>query len=119
MARLAADFSSAFRHDPQEKGSQAGMGPLELKRVIDLVVENSPESLETLRTRHDMHALTGSWSGRKECHVANAGDWLVIWPSNDRVAFFERTGSHAAGPSCCRGEAALNTRPGSVMPPGT
>ncbi len=54
------------------------MGPLELKRVIDLVVENSPESLETLRTRHDIHALTGSWSGRKECHVANAGDWLVI-----------------------------------------
>ena len=45
-----------------------------MKRVIDLVVENSPESLETLRTRHDMHALTGSWSGRKECHVANAGD---------------------------------------------
>ena len=41
-----------------------------------------------------MHTLTGSWAGRKECHVANAGDWLVIWSSNDRVAFFERTGSH-------------------------
>ena len=119
MARLTADFSSAFRRDLKRKARRRERDLSELERVIDLVVENSPESLETLRTRHDMHALTGSWSGRKECHVANAGDWLVIWPSNDRVAFFERTGSHAAGPSCRRGEAALNTRPGSVMPPGT
>ena len=29
-----------------------------------------------------------------ECHVANSGNWLVIWSSNDEVAFFERTGSH-------------------------
>ncbi len=47
-----------------------------------------------LRRRHNMHALTRNWAGRRECHVANAGDWLVIWSSNDEVAFFERTGSH-------------------------
>ena len=78
MARLTADFSSAFRRDLKRKARRRERDLPELERVIDLVVENSPESLETLRTRHDMHALTGSWSGRKECHVANAGDWLVI-----------------------------------------
>ena len=41
-----------------------------------------------------MHNLAGKWAGRRECHVANAGDWLVVWSSNDKVAFFERTGSH-------------------------
>jgi len=42
----------------------------------------------------NMHTLSGNWRVRYECHVANAGDWLVIWSSNDSVAFFERTGSH-------------------------
>ncbi|WP_346696004.1 type II toxin-antitoxin system mRNA interferase toxin, RelE/StbE family [Thermophilibacter mediterraneus] len=78
MTRLTADVSSASRRDLKRKAHRRERDLPELERVIDLVVENSPESLETLRTRHDMHALTGSWSGRKECHVANAGDWLVI-----------------------------------------
>ena len=50
--------------------------------------------MEVLRRRHNMHRLSGGWAGRSECHVANSGDWLVIWSSNDSVAFFERTGSH-------------------------
>ncbi|HIY80126.1 MAG TPA: type II toxin-antitoxin system YafQ family toxin [Candidatus Olsenella excrementavium] len=94
MARLTADFSAAFSRDIKKKARKRGWDLSELEKVIDLVVENSPDSLETLRRRHNMHALSVSWSGRKECHVANAGDWLVIWSSNDKVAFFERTGSH-------------------------
>ena len=50
--------------------------------------------MEELRRRHNMHTLSGNWRVRYECHVANAGDWLVIWSSNDSVALFERTGSH-------------------------
>ncbi|MFZ2341968.1 MAG: type II toxin-antitoxin system YafQ family toxin, partial [Bifidobacterium adolescentis] len=53
-----------------------------------------PKTLEELHRRHNMHTLSGNWRVRYECHVANAGDWLVIWSSNDSVAFFERTGSH-------------------------
>lgn len=94
MPRLTADFSSAFRRDLKRKARKRGWDLSELERVIDLVLENSPDSLELLRRRHNMHRLTGNWAGRRECHVANAGDWLVIWSSNDRVAFFERTGSH-------------------------
>ena len=70
MGRLTAEFSAAFSR------------------------ENSPESMEILRRRHNMHRLSGSWAGRSECHVANSGDRPVIWSSNDSVAFFERTGSH-------------------------
>lgn len=62
--------------------------------MIDLVLENTSESTAMLKARHNTHTLSGKWRGRNECHVANAGDWLVIWSSNDTVAFFERTGSH-------------------------
>lgn len=65
-----------------------------LQSLIDLVLENTPESMETLKRRHNMHRLSGSWAGRNECHVANSGDWLVIWSSDEKTAFFERTGSH-------------------------
>lgn len=45
MARLAADFSSAFRRDLKRKARRWGWDLSELERVIDLVVENSPKSL--------------------------------------------------------------------------
>lgn len=94
MPRLTADFSSAFKRDLKKKARRRGWDLSELEKVIDLAIENTPESQTVLRQRHNMHTLTGSWAGRKECHVANAGDWLVIWSSNDSVALFERTGSH-------------------------
>lgn len=76
MGRSTAEFSAAFSRDPKKKVH---------RRNWDLV---------DLQSRHNMHRLSGSWAGRSECHVANSGDWLVIWSSNDSVAFFERTGSH-------------------------
>lgn len=94
MGRLTADFSPAFSRDLKKKAARRGWDLAQLERVIDLVVENSPEAIAELRQRHRMHALSGNWAGRSECHVANAGDWLVIWSSNDKVAYFERTGSH-------------------------
>jgi mRNA interferase YafQ len=94
MARLTAEFSAAFSRDLKKKAGRRKWELCELQRLIDLVLENSPESLEVLRQRHNMHRLSGRWAGRNECHVANSGDWLVIWSSNDKVAFFERTGSH-------------------------
>ncbi len=94
MTRLTADYSKAFRRDLKKKARRRGWDLSELEKVIGLVVENTPDTLEELRRRHSMHTLSGNWEGRKECHVANAGDWLVIWSSNDKVAFFERTGSH-------------------------
>lgn len=48
---------------------------------------------QTRRMRR--RAVASHWGrGLLAGHVANAGDWLVIWSSNEKVAFFERTGSH-------------------------
>lgn len=41
-----------------------------------------------------MHILSGVWAGHRECHVANMGDWLLIWSSDESYAYFERTGTH-------------------------
>lgn len=94
MARLTADFSTAFKRDLKKKASKRRWDLVKLQELITLVLENTIESHEILRRRHNMHELSGKWKGRTECHVANAGDWLVIWSANDKVAFFERTGSH-------------------------
>ena len=87
MGRLTADFSAAFSRDLKKKAHAVA-------QVLHGLAESAAELREILRRRHNMHRLSGSWAGRSECHVANSGDWLVIWSSNDSVAFFERTGSH-------------------------
>lgn len=94
MGRLVADFSTAFSRDLKKKARRRNWNLDDLQALIDLILDNSPESIRTLKQRHNMHKLSGGWAGRNECHVANTGDWLVIWSSNDKVAFFERTGSH-------------------------
>ena len=94
MSRLTAEFSSAFSRDLKKKAKRRNWDLTELQRLINLVLENTPESIEILKRRHNIHRLSGNWAGRSECHVANSGDWLVIWSFNDKVAFFERTGSH-------------------------
>lgn len=94
MGRLTADFAKAFSRDLKKNAKRRNWNLTELEKVIDLVVENTPKTLEELHRRHNMHTLSGNWRVRYECHVANAGDWLVIWSSNDSVALFERTGSH-------------------------
>lgn len=94
MGRLTAEFSAAFSRDLKKKARRHRWDLDELRKLIDLVIENTPESMEVLRRRHNMHRLEGNWAGHSECHVANSGDWLVIWSSNDEDAFFERTGSH-------------------------
>lgn len=81
MGRLTADFAKAFSRDLKKNAKRRNWNLTELEKVIDLVVENTPETLEELRRRHNMHTLSGNWRGRYECHVANAGDWLVIWSS--------------------------------------
>jgi mRNA interferase YafQ len=94
MAKLTAEFSAAFARDLKKKSKTRNWNLNELNNLIELILENSAESNIILKQRHNMHTLSGKWAGSYECHVANAGDWLVIWKSNDKVAFFERTGNH-------------------------
>lgn len=94
MARLEADYTSAFRRDVKRlQRKHADM--TELKNVIRLVLENTEESKEILRVRHRAHRLKGKdWQGVVECHVGNAGDWLAVWVREDSFAVFMRTGTH-------------------------
>ena len=92
--RLEAKFTPAFSRDLKKKAARRNWNLGELENVIDLIIENSSESLNTLKTRHNMHRLSGKWGGSNECHIANAGDWLVIWRVDSGIAYFQRTGSH-------------------------
>lgn len=66
----------------------------ELREVIKLIEKNDLESQRILVQRHNKHSLTGDWSGYLECHVANIGDWLVVWQELDDTAVLVRTGTH-------------------------
>ena len=90
---LRAEFTPQFQRDTKRlRKKHIALEPL--KALINLVILNTPEALAELRQRHNMHDLRGDWSGSRECHVANAGDWLVIWREGSGLAVFQRTGSH-------------------------
>ena len=92
--RLEAKFAPAFSRDLKKKAIKRDWDLAELESVVDLILENSTESIFVVNRRHNMHRLSGKWEGSNECHVANVGDWLLIWCVNDGIAYFQRTGSH-------------------------
>lgn len=93
MTRLEPDYTPSFARDLKRlKKRHISLEPLE--KVIELICQNDAESLAELKQHHNMHTLKGAWQGSHECHIANAGNWLLIWRSNDKVAAFQRTGSH-------------------------
>lgn len=91
---LEAKFTPQFNRDLKKKAVKRGWDLDELSAVIDLIIENSVESIEVLKRRHNMHKLSGLWEGSNECHVANVGDWLLVWCVEDGIAYLQRTGSH-------------------------
>jgi mRNA interferase YafQ len=67
------------------------------KRVIDL---NKPKEVvsaiangEALQERHCDHALSGNWSGSRDCHIEP--DWILIYRVDGEFLFLERTDSHS------------------------
>ena len=89
MLRVA--YTARFQHDVKRlKKKRYALDQLEA--LIDLVAQNTPEALDELRRRHNMHDLKGEWSGSKECHVANAGDWLVYLAKRENVRHFSENG---------------------------
>ncbi|EEJ54578.1 type II toxin-antitoxin system YafQ family toxin [Mobiluncus mulieris] len=92
--QLPAKYTPAFSRDLKKKATKHQWNLQELEAVIDLIIENTRESLDILKHRHNMHKLLGEWDGSNEYHVANAGDWLVIWKTVDGIAYFQHTGSH-------------------------
>lgn len=50
---------------------------------------------EKLDEKHRDHALTGDYSGFRECHITP--DWLLIYQivDNELLLFLSRTGTHS------------------------
>ena len=92
--RLEAKFTPAFSRDLKKKAAKRNWSLSDLESVIDLILDNSAESIEVLKRRHNMHRLSGKWEGSSECHVANVGDWLLIWCVDGGIACLQRTSSH-------------------------
>lgn len=93
MGRLEPDLQASFKRDIKRLDKKH-INTDPLLEVMDLVIENSEESKKELKYRHNMHTLKGNWAGSLECHVANVGDWLLIWCVKGKLAVFQRTGTH-------------------------
>jgi mRNA interferase YafQ len=59
-----------------------------LKDVISAIANH-----EALEQRHRDHALSGNWSGSRDCHIEP--DWILIYRVDGEHLFLERTGSHS------------------------
>lgn len=93
MSALEAQYTSSFIRDVKRLAKKH-IDDEPLEKVIDLIICNTPETKTELRNRHRMHTLSGEWGGSFECHVCNAGDWLLIWRTFDGIALLLRTGTH-------------------------
>ena len=90
---LKQKISPSFRKDVKRlQKKHIDTNPL--KAVMLLVLEDTKESKKALKQRHKMHALKGEWKDSLECHVANVGDWLLVWCVADGFAVFQRTATH-------------------------
>ncbi|MDH4444990.1 MAG: type II toxin-antitoxin system YafQ family toxin [Akkermansiaceae bacterium] len=59
-----------------------------IKEVVSAIVNS-----EALEERHRDHALSGNWSGSRDCHIEP--DWILIYRVDEDYLFLERTGSHS------------------------
>jgi mRNA interferase YafQ len=59
-----------------------------LKEVVSAIANS-----EALQERYRDHALSGNWSGSRDCHIEP--DWILIYRVDGEFLFLERTGSHS------------------------
>ncbi len=59
-----------------------------LQTIVAQLADGKP-----LAEKHNDHALSGSWAGYRECHIAP--DWLLIYRVTDGRLIADRTGTHA------------------------
>lgn len=93
MPALRLDYTSHFSADVKRL-KKRHVDVSALRGVIELIAQNDSASWDELRRHHRAHQLHGQWRGAHECHVANAGDWLLVWEVSDGVAILLRTGKH-------------------------
>ena len=76
-----------FKKDIKRQ-QKRGKNIQKIKDVIGLLAAEKP-----LLAKHRDHALTGDWSGWRDCHVEP--DWLLIYKASPEELLLGRTGTHA------------------------
>ena len=78
--------TSQFKKD-FKRIKKRGKNLSKLKEVVSAIANS-----EVLEERHRDHALSGNWSGSRDCHIEP--DWILIYRVDGEYLFLERTGSH-------------------------
>ena len=86
---LTLRTSSKYRKD-RKRAIKQGLPMKLLDNVLQQLVEDKP-----LDPKHNDHALTGNYTGFRECHIKP--DWLLIYVINkgELILTATRTGSHS------------------------
>jgi mRNA interferase YafQ len=79
--------TSQFKKD-FKRIKKRGKDLSKLKEVVSAIVNS-----EVLEKRQRDHALSGNWSGSRDCHIEP--DWILIYRVDGDYLFLERTGSHS------------------------
>ena len=86
---LTIKYQAAFKKD-YTRIKKRGYDPRLLEKVVGLLAEGQP-----LPPEYRDHALSGDYSGCRECHIAP--DWLLVYEVMERelILYLMRTGTHS------------------------
>ena len=81
--------TSHFKRD-LKRAAKRGCDMSLLKAVVAVLADGTP-----LAEKHRDHALSGTFSGSRECHITP--DWLLVYMVDNAqlVLILTRTGSHS------------------------
>jgi mRNA interferase YafQ len=79
--------TSQFKKD-FKRIKKRGKDLSKLEEVVSAIANS-----EVLEERQRDHALSGNWSGSRDCHIEP--DWILIYRVDGDYLFLERTGSHS------------------------
>lgn len=87
MGNLKVSQTGQFKRDLRQQ-QKRGKNMAKLKAVVELLIAGEP-----LSPKNRDHALTGNWTGWRDCHVEP--DWLLIYKILPEELVLGRTGTHA------------------------
>ena len=84
------DWTNRFKRDYKREAKSVGEQALKslLTDVMLPIISG-----DKLQPKHKDHALTGNWSGCRDCHLKP--DLIMIYEITDRILTLHRLGSHS------------------------
>ena len=84
---LTPVYTRQFERDVKRM-LKRGKDPEKFKTVARMLLAG-----QSLPARYRDHKFSGSFAGRRDCHVEN--DWVLIYKPETTAILFERTGTHS------------------------